>query len=65
MTHTEQYLETAQQYLDEQARLEYCDREEAKVLLGILRDLALVQLQADQLEQLELLVNKLHEEPKT
>ena len=62
MTHTEQYLTEAQSFLDIQASLQSRQGVEPLVLLSVQRDLALVELQARQLEQLELICNKLHDE---
>lgn len=54
MNYSQQYLEEAQQYLEE-ANLYPAER------LLVLRDMAQIRMQADQVEQLELIVNKLYE----
>ena len=56
MNRTTEYLEEAQSFLD------YNEDQGPLVRLSIQRDMALVELQARQLEQLELICNKLHEE---
>ena len=56
MNRTEQYLTEAQVFLSVQASLQKRQGEGPFALLSVQRDMALVELQAKQLEQWELLV---------
>ena len=61
MTRTKQYQNEAQAFLDLQASIQTRDGEQPIFLLSVQRDMALLELQAKQLEQLEQ-TNRLLEE---